>query len=59
VEERTCSVLPDEQETMADIIAYLIADRHVHSAAIQLEVVSSILAALNSLTGRIVFYQED
>lgn len=44
---------------MADIIAYLITDHHVHSAAsIQLEF-SSILEALNSLTGRIVINQKD
>lgn len=44
---------------MADIIAYLITGHHVHSAAsIQLEF-SSILEALNSLTGRIVINQKD
>jgi len=42
---------------MADIIAYLIAGRHVCSTAIQLEVVS-ILAALNSLTGQIILSRE-
>lgn len=38
---------------MADIIAYLIIDSHVYSAA-STQFEFSILAALNSLTGRVI-----